>query len=90
MIMLIIHIGIALFSIGAATLTLVYPSWRKLLISYGLIGLTIASGTYLVITLHTSLLKVCLTGLVYLGIVSAALVGAHYRLAAIRVSSDSR
>ncbi|HXH27343.1 MAG TPA: hypothetical protein VNG90_05600 [Candidatus Acidoferrum sp.] len=80
---LILHIIIAISSIGYASYTLLRPSLRKFLVNYGLLGLTLGSGTYLTFSLHASLLRVCMTGLVYLGTVACLLVGARLRLASL-------
>ena len=78
---LILHISIALASVVSSTYALIYPSRNKLNLSYALVALTIATGTYLVISLHTPLLQVCTTGLVYIGGIFLVLLSAHKRLA---------
>lgn len=81
---MLLHILIALASIGYTTYLIFFPSKRQLYVSYSLIGLTVASGTYLAISLHTNILQTCETGLAYLAIVLTALVLA--RRAAIHVA----
>jgi hypothetical protein len=88
MIILLLHIGIAISSIAVATLAVVSPSRRKLNVSYSLVGLTLASGTYLVISMHTSLLRVCMTGLMYLAAVAVMLAVAQRRLATVKIKND--
>jgi hypothetical protein len=75
------HVLIALTSIGFSTYAFFSPSYSKLKASYALVGLTLASGTYLVISTHSNMLQACMTGLFYLTIVSAGLAGARYKLA---------
>ncbi len=76
----LLHICIALGSIGYTGLTFFWPSKRKLQIASGLIGATVASGTYLVIKSHSSLLSVCLMGLIYIGGMLAALIATQHKL----------
>lgn len=77
----LIHVLIALGSIGYTTHTFFKPSQTKLRVSYGFIAATLVSGTYLVLSTHAPLLQSCRTGLLYLGVVSAGIAAAHYRLA---------
>ncbi len=57
------------------------PTKRKFYAAYGLIGATLASGTYLVVSTHSPLLSSCVTGLVYLSAVSAGIFAASRKLA---------
>jgi hypothetical protein len=57
------------------------PTKRKLQISYSLVGLTLVSGTALVVTTHSPLLSSCMTGLVYLGIVLSGIFATQRKLA---------
>ena len=79
--MLILHITIALSSLLATTLLAFFPSRRKMYLSYLLIALTFASGTYLVISLHAPLLSSCLSGLTYLAVALSGVGVGYYRLA---------
>lgn len=63
------------------TLLAFFPSRAKLYASYALIGLTLATGTFLVISLHSPILKTCMTGLAYLALVSSVLWIGQRRLA---------
>lgn len=65
---LLLHISIALSSLAYTTYLLFQPSNRKLLVSYGLIAGTIASGTYLTITAPSHILEACVMGLLYTAI----------------------
>lgn len=77
---LVLHIIIALSSIAYTTLTYFTPSKNKLRISWGLVALTIASGTWLVVSTHSALLQSCTTGLIYLAVVSAGIIAAKQKL----------
>jgi hypothetical protein len=76
----LLHVVTAITSIAFTTYVFFVPSWLKLHISYSLIALTLASGTYLVWSTHARLLQACTTGLLYLGIVSFGVVAARLKL----------
>lgn len=78
---LILHICIALASMAYTTYLLVSPAKSKFSAAYSLVALTIASGTYLVVSTHSAILQSCITGLLYLAAVGAGIGGAYYRLA---------
>lgn len=75
----LIHVLIALSSVGYTTYLLFSPSQAKFRVTYGLVTATILSGTYLVISTHSNMLQACLTGLAYICIVSLGIVIARYR-----------
>lgn len=79
--MILLHVLIALTSIITAGYTLFNPSVLKLRLNYCLIASTLASGTYLVISTHSSMVQACTSGLVYLAIVSSGLIPAKIKLA---------
>lgn len=79
---LILHIVIALSSLLYTTYAFFLPSARKLQVSYGLVGLTLASGTFLVIRNPAHLLQSCTTGFLYLAIVTVGIITARHKLAA--------
>ena len=77
----LLHVLIALGSIAFTTYLYFRPSKGRFYASYGLIGATLASGTYLVISTHAPLLSACMTGLLYLGVVLAGIAAAHQKAA---------
>lgn len=77
---LVLHIVIALASIAYTTLTYFTPSKSKLRVSWSLVALTLASGTWLVISMQSALLHSCMTGLIYLAVVSAGIIAAQQKL----------
>ena len=77
---LITHIIIALSSIAFTAATFWVPSKDKLRTASILTGLTIASGTVLVITTSSPLLQACMTGLIYLAFMFAGIAASYYRL----------
>ncbi|MFI5275502.1 MAG: hypothetical protein ACHQT5_01630 [Candidatus Saccharimonadales bacterium] len=79
---LLIHIIVALSSIVTSTFSFLQPSKAKVRCTYGLILLTLASGTYLVWSTHSPLLSSCITGLLYLGVALSGVLGAQRKLAA--------
>ncbi|GAC1371051.1 MAG: hypothetical protein NVSMB39_4460 [Candidatus Saccharimonadales bacterium] len=78
--LLISHIIIALLSLVAAAAAFFKPSQVTLRASYILVGLTLASGTALVITLPAHLMQTCVTGLTYLAFVFSAILAARHKL----------
>lgn len=81
---IVFHIVVALASMGLSTLLFFLPSNAKLHATYGLVALTLTSGTYLVASRPAHMVQACMTGLLYLGFVSAGIAVAHYRLARVR------
>lgn len=77
---LTIHIIIALASIAFTTLLFARPSRAKFYTNYSLISATLISGTYLVVTSNTSILKACLSGLAYVSVVSLMTLVARQKL----------
>ncbi len=78
--MLLLHISIALASVAFSTYLYFVPSRTKLHASYALVGLTVASGTYLVVASHATMLRTCMMGLLYVGITSAVIAAARQKL----------
>ena len=78
---LIFHITIALTSLISTTLLAFVPSRLKIRVTGALIALTLASGTYLVISLHSPLLSSCVSGLTYLAIALSGVAVGYWRLA---------
>lgn len=81
---LLIHVIIALTSIASTTYLAFSPSRAKFYASYVLIGLTLATGTYLVISLHAPMLKTCLSGLAYLAVALAGVAVGYRRFASAK------
>jgi hypothetical protein len=79
--MLIIHISIALVSLIWTTILYVKPSQAKKLGAYGLVAGTITSGTLLVVSTGSNILQSCVSGLVYLAVVSVGITLASRKLA---------
>ncbi len=77
----VLHVLIALSSIIFTTYAYLRPSAPKLNIGYGLVGLTLATGIYLVWSAPAHMLQACTSGLVYLGLVSIAIVATRSKLA---------
>ncbi len=78
----LLHVMIALASIGVTTYAFISPSESRLRASYLLIALTLISGTYLVWVSPAHLVQSCVTGLVYVGGMMVAIVSTRARLAA--------
>jgi len=81
MIILPIHVFIALTSVAVSTFAYFSPTKAKLYTTYGLVGLTLLSGTDLVIVSHSRILSACTSGLVYIGIMSVGIFATQRKLA---------
>jgi hypothetical protein len=77
----IIHVIIALSSIILTSLSYIQPSIQRLRVAYALVGLTLASGFYLVWVTPSHMIQACTSGLVYIGVVSVGIVAAKSKLA---------
>jgi hypothetical protein len=74
------HVLIALASLALSAYSYFNPSQTMLRVSYGLIALTLASGTYLLLSKPSHMIEACMMGLAYLAIISIATVAARYKL----------
>lgn len=79
---LLLHVIIALISVIYTAYIYFSPTHTKLRVSYALAGLTLASGTYLVVQHQAYLLHACVSGLIYLGAVFFGIALARRKLAA--------
>jgi hypothetical protein len=80
--MVILHVLIALSSIAFTTYAYFRPSTPKLRVGYGLTGLTLATGIYLVWSAPAHMIEACTMGLFYLGVVTLGIVATRSKLAA--------
>ena len=78
---ILIHVILAVSSLVFASSVLLSPSRNKLRASYGLIAATLVSGTYLIASTQTNILKTCVTGLVYIAAVTFMSVSTSSKLA---------
>lgn len=75
--MLTLHICIALASLAYTTYLFVAPSPRKFRVSYGLVALTLLSGTYLTVVQPSHLVQACVAGLAYTTLALGGTILAH-------------
>jgi hypothetical protein len=87
--MVILHVIIALVSMGYASILLFSPAKASFGAHYSLIALTVASGTYLLVASPAHMLETCTMGLFYLGFVGVATKFAYTKLAAQKARSKS-
>ena len=78
---LLAHITIALFSLAYTSYLFFKPTRLRLKISYGLVALTIASGTYLIVSTKAHMIEACTMGLLYLVVVLAGILASQKKLA---------
>jgi len=77
---ILIHVIIAISSIVIASFTFFNPTLKRLIVSYGFILGTVATGTYLLVSYPSHILQSCLSGLTYLTVITIATIAAHVRL----------
>lgn len=65
-----IHVLLALASLGLSTYSYFKPTALRLKAGYGLATGTLASGVALIIVNNASVLRTCLTGIAFFGVVS--------------------
>ena len=80
MISIIIHVVVALASIVAATFAVVRPSKQLLALNYGLVALTVVTGSFLLLRFPAHLAPACEAGLAYLVVAASLIVIANIRL----------
>jgi hypothetical protein len=78
--MLGLHIIIALSSVLFSSYISFQPSLKGLRFSYFMVALTLGTGAYLAVSTHSRLVPVCISGLVYIAVVSIGIIVARYRL----------
>ncbi len=83
--LLLSHIIIALISLGIAAFLLARPSKNLVKVELGFIAATLASGTVLVFQ-GASLWHMCLSGLLFTSLSTAAVVAANRRLQTAKVT----
>jgi hypothetical protein len=83
----LLHIIIALSSIGFTTYAYLRPSGAKLHVAYGLVGLTLASGFYMVWSAPTHMVQACTSGVLYLALVSIGIVATRTKLTAVQAKN---
>lgn len=64
------HVLLALLSLALSTFNFVTPSKTKLVTSYLLATGTLASGVVLIVVNNASVLRTCLTGIAFFGVVT--------------------
>lgn len=85
---LLLHIIVALISIVQAGILYVKPVRANFTIQYGLIAGTLTTGTVLVVSMSSHMLQACVSGLVYLAIVTTALALSRRRAHAFEKLTD--
>lgn len=78
--LLLAHVILAAFSIISATCALVSPGKSKILVTIGSSACTLLSGVLLIIYTPTTLLRSCLSGILFLLFVAGMTYAAQRRL----------
>jgi hypothetical protein len=69
--MIILHVLLAVASLIVSSINFFSPSTKKTTVSYGLATSTLVSGVLLILVNNASVLRTCLTGIVFFGVVTA-------------------
>ena len=77
---LLAHITVALFSLGYTSYLFFKPTKLRIKISYSLVALTIASGTYLIVSTKSHMIEACTMGLLYLAVTLAGILASQRKL----------
>ncbi len=80
------HIVIALASILYTTYLLLSPAKANFNVSYGLVGMTLASGSFLIFLQPNHMAQACVSGLAYTAFVLVAIIVAKRRLAKVSIN----
>ena len=81
---LLAHIIIALSSLFVTAYAFITPTRTSLKVSYVLVGLTIATGTYIAVANPAHMVQACVSGLIYTGFVMAGIIAVRRKLALSR------
>ena len=81
---LIFHILVALAGLFYSVYVFFYPSKRRINTVYGLLGLIVISGSYLIYLKPAHMTQTCIEGLVYIGVILGATVLAKNKLKTIQ------
>jgi hypothetical protein len=79
-----LHVLIAVASIAHVTYAYFRPTKRQLYTSYSFVGLTILSGVGLVVFEPVHMIQACTSGLVYLAVMTVAIMATSVKLARIK------
>lgn len=79
--LILIHVVLALTALGISAYNVFKPVISRLKTSYALAGGTLASGVLLIVINHASILRTCVSGIVFFGVVTAMNELARQRLA---------
>lgn len=77
---LLAHIFIALSSLFVTAYAFVTPTRTSLNVSYALVGLTIATGTYIAVANPAHMVQACVSGLIYTGVVMVGIAQVRCKL----------
>lgn len=85
---LLLHVVVALVSVAYTTYACISPTRSRLHLSYVLIGLTLLTGTYLAVLNPGQLLQACISGVIYVTVMSAATTLSRYRMTRAAIPVD--
>jgi hypothetical protein len=84
---ILLHALIAISGLAVTTFAYFRPSQALLRAAYVLAGLTLATGTYLVVQSPSHMAEACIVGLVYFTFVTFGIVSVRRKLASVTVDN---
>lgn len=81
-IILLLHIVLAIFSLILTGILIFKPSKQKINYTFLLFLGTLATGTYMILTMNVNLLVTCMEGLIFMAVVLGGIAIARKRLIA--------
>lgn len=85
---ILLHVLVAISGLAVTTFAYFRPSRALLRIAYTLAGLTLASGTYLVLQSPAHMVEACIVGITYFAFVTYGIVAVRRKLAPVTVDNE--
>ncbi len=79
--LLVVHVVVAVTGLIVASAAFAHPSLAKIKASYGLLVGTLLSGSLLIFAANASILRTCMSGLLYTAVMYIGIAAAKSKLA---------
>lgn len=79
--LLVAHIVVAVTGLVVASMAFARPSHAKIQASYGFLAGTLLSGSLLIVVVNASILRTCMSGLLYTAVMYFGIAAARAKLA---------
>ncbi len=81
----VLHVILAVISLAVATYNLYRPASSRLKLSYVLAAATLSSGVMLIFINNASVLRTCITGLLFFALITAMNTVSSRKLASVKI-----